>query len=362
MNIENFELASFIFVIGIIFFFTHSLYFFDYGKSEDKRKLSFMFLFVCLQMGYNFFYKYFGDSVKVGIEIFNLPIILSITPSAFMYVSKITDYEFSIKKHFAIPIIFLILNLFAILFIPFQEFLLYAKSFFIDYRELHIFPKSIYFVGVFIILTGQIFYYIYRILSLLKKHQINIGNNFAYTEGINLRWLIALCILMFIYFGLGKWLVHYPTSENFIIYNFTTGFIFYGIYFLAINQDKVFDFENDTLENIVDDREKLKNKLIILCKEEKVYLEEKITLSIIAKKIGTNRTYLSEVLNNSFGKNFNDFINEYRVKYSKKLLLNTDLPIEIVAIKSGFNNISTFYNAFKKVEKTTPSAFRKNKL
>ena len=48
--------------------------------------------------------------------------------------------------------------------------------------------------------------------------------------------------------------------------------------------------------------------------DEKLYLQPELNLSDIANRLKTNISVLSGVVNNAFGKNFNDFVNEYRVK------------------------------------------------
>lgn len=110
--------------------------------------------------------------------------------------------------------------------------------------------------------------------------------------------------------------------------------------------------ENDLLEG-------LKSSL----DQEEVYKDPLLTLPKLAKKLGTNGHYLSQIINSSFNKSFNELINEYRVKDSCALLSNDhELSIEEVADASGFASSSSFFRVFKKQMGQTPAKYRKSHL
>ena len=60
------------------------------------------------------------------------------------------------------------------------------------------------------------------------------------------------------------------------------------------------------------------NKVLTLFEKEQPYLNPELTLSDLADKLKTNTSILSQVINTGFNKNFNDFVNEYRVEDFKK--------------------------------------------
>ncbi|MCT4639501.1 MAG: helix-turn-helix transcriptional regulator [Bacteroidales bacterium] len=99
---------------------------------------------------------------------------------------------------------------------------------------------------------------------------------------------------------------------------------------------------------------------IILNKE--LYKSQDITLQIIARKLKTNTSYLSESINSYYNKNFNKLINEYRIKESLKYFHNnntSNYTIEYVATSSGFKSMSAFYRAFREYTGVTPSVYLK---
>lgn len=96
--------------------------------------------------------------------------------------------------------------------------------------------------------------------------------------------------------------------------------------------------------------------------EQKPYLNGSLTLSELADALKLSTHHLSQILNEQLGKNFADFVNEYRVDELKQKLQDASLnhlKIEELAFDSGFNSKSVFNTAFKKSTGLTPSQFRK---
>lgn len=110
-----------------------------------------------------------------------------------------------------------------------------------------------------------------------------------------------------------------------------------------------------------EDKNEILNKLVNFMKnKDKPYLNEKITLSSLADLLKISPQELSQVINEKEEKNFNDFINSYRIEEAKALLTSSSidkLTIEAIASKAGFNSKSAFYSAFKKQTGQTPKDF-----
>lgn len=107
--------------------------------------------------------------------------------------------------------------------------------------------------------------------------------------------------------------------------------------------------------------EKLKNKIQTLMETEKPFLEPALTLNDLAKILGVNSVVVSRAINSGFGKNFNDFINEFRINEVKKKLANggaENLTLLGVAFESGFNSKATFNRAFKKFTGVSPKEYQ----
>ncbi|MDJ1494423.1 helix-turn-helix domain-containing protein [Cytophagaceae bacterium DM2B3-1] len=115
----------------------------------------------------------------------------------------------------------------------------------------------------------------------------------------------------------------------------------------------------------LDDKETpvLVQKLLSFMASERPYLNGDLTLNELADKLKLSTHHLSQLVNEQIGKNFSDFINEYRVEELKKRLqdpASMHIKIEELAFESGFNSKSVFNTAFKKMTGLTPSQFRKS--
>jgi AraC-like DNA-binding protein len=97
-----------------------------------------------------------------------------------------------------------------------------------------------------------------------------------------------------------------------------------------------------------------------LMKEEKIFLDEELTLKSAAERLNTNTTYLSRMINEHYQVNFSTFMANYRVEEAKKMILDEKfdhLSIEGIAKNSGFRSKSTFNQAFKRSTGLTPTEF-----
>ena len=120
------------------------------------------------------------------------------------------------------------------------------------------------------------------------------------------------------------------------------------------------DFENVTTESPADrDMVALLRKLL---EEEKVYLQPDLTINDLAKKMGTNRTTLSRIINQYFQKLFPALLNHYRVEEALRLLTDhstREWKLEVIGEMCGYRNRQVFHSAFKRETGITPNHFRK---
>lgn len=94
---------------------------------------------------------------------------------------------------------------------------------------------------------------------------------------------------------------------------------------------------------------------------KQLYLDDKLTLTTLAKETGIKAHTLSQVINQSMKTNFYRLVNTYRVQHAIKLIDNTSInwSIERIAYESGFANRVTFSKAFKEIMGQTASAYKK---
>ncbi len=94
---------------------------------------------------------------------------------------------------------------------------------------------------------------------------------------------------------------------------------------------------------------------------ERPYLDSDITLPKLAAELNVSTHHLSQIINEVHGKNFFNFINEYRVNEVKRKIQDPafdNYSLLGIAFESGFNSKSAFNRVFKNLTGTTPSEYR----
>lgn len=96
--------------------------------------------------------------------------------------------------------------------------------------------------------------------------------------------------------------------------------------------------------------------------EEQPYLSPDLSLRSLAERIEIHSNQLSWLLNDKIGKNFNQFVNQYRVEHFKELAAdesNSHISLIGLAYESGFNSKTVFNTYFKKEVGKTPKEWLK---
>jgi AraC-like DNA-binding protein len=100
-----------------------------------------------------------------------------------------------------------------------------------------------------------------------------------------------------------------------------------------------------------------KEKIITVMENEKLYEDAELTLTQLSKKLSTNPSVLSKVINQGFQLNFNDFVNSYRINAVIEMLKAGEQKNQTllgIAYDCGFNSKATFNRAFKKQTGLSP--------
>lgn len=116
-------------------------------------------------------------------------------------------------------------------------------------------------------------------------------------------------------------------------------------------------YQNSTLTE--NELTKIAQSIELLMIDQQLFLKKQLSISDIGKELDLLPKTVSEVINRTFDKTFSEYINLYRVDYSKKLLRENVgvLTIEGIGLESGFSSRATFYSNFKKVTGMTPQEY-----
>ncbi len=114
------------------------------------------------------------------------------------------------------------------------------------------------------------------------------------------------------------------------------------------------------IEQLMQIVKKQQNHHLILAQKfiQENFSDSMLSLSSIASEINMNTSYLSKLFKTSLGINFVDYVNDYRISKSRKLLTETTVPVKEISHSCGFNSVQNFIRVFKKYTGTTPGQYR----
>lgn len=111
----------------------------------------------------------------------------------------------------------------------------------------------------------------------------------------------------------------------------------------------------ESLDNV------LLSDLRVLLEEKKLYRRYDVTVKIVARELGTNKSTLSHIVNRHLHRNFSKLINDYRVEEAVSLLSQEKYDaytVESIGEMCGFINRQVFHRAFKIRVGITPTKYR----
>lgn len=111
------------------------------------------------------------------------------------------------------------------------------------------------------------------------------------------------------------------------------------------------------------DEKELKSRELFLkiekmMKEDEIFKKKDLTIDALTDMLGSNRSYVSKIINTYSGMTFNNYVNSFRINRAVELLTETDMPVKVLVDELGFNSPSVFYRAFQQAMGVPPSKYR----
>lgn len=124
------------------------------------------------------------------------------------------------------------------------------------------------------------------------------------------------------------------------------------------SNDKSIKFDNSIVEKLLND--------IQVFEANQGYLEQGLTLKKLSEQFKTNTSYLSQVINEYKGSNFNTYINVLRINFATQKIYQDKewrkYSIEHIASAAGFSNRQSFSNIFLEQNGIRPADFIKKRI
>jgi len=301
--------------------------------------------------------------------------ICFIFPVYYLFFRLLTiDDEFSLKKHLRYLILPLIVStcyFVGIFFTPWVEY----KTWLFNKNS---FPESPYIQYlsttrdiIWILFLVQFILCVIGNQLLIQKYGVKAEQFYSDMEEENYKnakLLNYLIIIMFItsftaYALSNEMIIPKDLALNIILS--ISSIILFLIGFFGIKQEPInptFEFVSNAdaltqLEVIpLDSRKKLLHKIQLQFEEEKIYLNSQLNIMDIVQAVGTNRTYISSIINQNYNQNFCSFVNSYRIKELENVIYqNPDFTNEVLAESCGFGSLNSLKRAiFTKSGMTLP--------
>jgi AraC-like DNA-binding protein len=324
--------------------------------------------------------------LAILLMIFNLQIFYSFATSSFAWQYFLDWHKplFLVRQTSLLigPLIYLYVNSFlkrkdvfdyrvSIHFLPFAGALIYLLFYYRNLNQFIIWESVIDLKDTILILAHN---FIYIVLSIQSMKSTTISFKGFYKSILissHNRWLQILLVGFIII-----WIVNLNSFAVYMIVQ-KPGWCAYtvSIYALAVfvfintimcvllfNPDVYYviaKYKNTKLTE--PDKSEYLQKLNSYMETYKPYLNPEITLESLSNEISVNPRILSQIINESFKKNFKSYILEYRIKESMKILADTKhrkLTILEILYQVGFNSKSAFNNQFKLYTNLTPIEYR----
>lgn len=305
-----------------------------------------MLIFMAFRIGKSVM-LYFGNDLEPIFIFAGLAFLLLIGPLLRWYVLAMTRYNFEFSKN----------NLLE--FVPFTT--IFVMSFFVSRKwfETHNREVVIVFASALIFIYLHFAFYIFlsgRLLQKVKGAYRNVLQ--TKSQKAIFEWLQVL-IFGFIVIWISYFLNIIEDTVPYIVGPIVYSVVIYFLTYKALHL-KTTEIDGNVFKK--NDKEWLYNKISELVIKDKLYLESDLSLSSLSKMVGKSTQNTSEAINQYAKRNFNDFINYYRIQDAKGMLLDANTKnytISTIAFDAGFSTLSSFNSAFKKFEGITPSLYKK---
>lgn len=170
-------------------------------------------------------------------------------------------------------------------------------------------------------------------------------------------FLLFLCILLLLAKDIV--LVYNVLQKNYVCFKENTDLkkvmLISGNVVSFVGDNVVVDSSGDsTSYSVVSDNQKLisQEDFELYFTMEKPYLDKDFRLESLVGHFGVNRTYLSKFINTTFGCNFSQYVNRWRLKevdYLKSQLENQEKKLEEIVDNAGFRSIRNYWRVKKMV-------------
>ncbi len=330
--------------LGVIhgLFLAIILWVYNKGNPLSNKLLSTLLVVLSFRVGKSVFLE-FTENIDVKLIFIGLSAMMALGPLFYLFTLSCIKRQFSLKKRHVLHFIPAILGL--------------GFGLQINESQLVTLPKIVF---LFVFIGYYLHYLIYIVISYKYSlvHKIK-GLSPAVSDLLRLLFFGLLAIWVVYVLNLFDEFVPYIIGP--ILYSIVA-YVVSFVVFRAGYIQKIGQTKYKTTPVSDEQSEQLFSKTLKLIVGDEQYKNPNLTLKSLSDSLKVTPQILSQVINQKSGKNFNSFINTYRIKESIRIFNLEQFKhhtVAAIAFEVGFNSISSFNTTFKKEIGNTPLAYRK---
>ena len=317
----------------------------------------FMLLLIPINLGRFFHYAPFPD-LYVYFDVVFMSSGFLAYPFYYIYIRLLTvDEKFSWKAHsrfLILPIVLLTIYETIALFAPTAEYRVWLLD-----RTAHLDIPIIYVLNIIrgiirVLFFLQVAYSLIASTVLLRKYKHTAEQYYSEIQDgksnnvtiLNFA-LIFNCLLML--FPISIFHVHHQIIII-VILPIIYAVDHYLIGYMGFKQKPInpsFEVVDITTEKAETSglnagQKEIHDKLVYEFQHKKLYLNSELNIMDVAQLIGSNRSYISAIINQQYNQNFCTFVNSYRINELKQILNEDNNTVnEVLAEKAGFGSVKS---------------------
>lgn len=324
-----------------------AVYLWSYKKGHQlsNQLLSSLLFILAFRVGKSVLLAFTPD-IPIKLVFIGLGSMLAIGPLFYFFLLSSSKKDFTLsKKH---------------LWHLAPSFLAVIFGFWINDNRFETLPKQ-FFVLLFLVYYLQFLIYLIFIKVVIKREQ-----------KAGLKHTTA-CFLQLLNYGLfAIWVVYFlnllDDTVPYILGPIIYSLVVYSISFIVIKNGYIKNIHLEKYQTTTisaQQKSSLFSKVEALMSNEKLYLNASVNLKELSTQLNVTPQFLSMTINSTAGKNFNAYVNQYRIEEAKSLLADhskSDWSISSIAFEVGFSSLSSFNANFKNLVGQTPASYRKSAL
>ncbi|MCC6282981.1 MAG: AraC family transcriptional regulator [Saprospiraceae bacterium] len=236
-------------------------------------------------------------------------------------------------------------------------------------QALHFIVPALYVVAYWI-LPRSATYYFYQaaVAHMFVYIMASVAQLYLYLPASGLekparQWMWMLTLAVAVIWTTFFIQLHIDSSQTYILITTCAALTLYILSFWGMTHMRVFS-KAGYAKTAPDETQfmALAERITRLFETEKTYTDSSLNLNRLAERLDMPPYLLSKTINVVFQKSFPELLHDYRVSEAARRLLHPDfshLSIEGIASESGFQSLSAFYTAFKKVHGVPPTEWKR---